>query len=138
VGSSVVGVVGFDVPVSEYVSSTTERRGHPRPFVCRVPLSRPEWISVGSARVLAGEIGRLTAKSTLTVDERRVVSPFAVFGGMVVIDPSSRIRLLSAWAAAWRCSNSTGGRSPSELCSRAWLNHATQATVASSSCARLR
>src|SRR5450755_2089802 len=74
-------------------------------------------------------------KSTPTVARRRVVSPFAGFGETVASDPLSEIDGSSAIAAAWWCSNSTGGMSPRELCSRSWLNHATHWTVASSSCA---
>ena len=78
--------------------------------------------------------GAGATKSTPTVARRRVVSPFAGFGEIVATDPLSEIDGSSAIAAAWWCSNSTGGMSPRELCSRSWLNHATHLTVASSSC----
>ena len=71
------------------------------------------------------KIGRL-GKSTPIVEARLVVSPSAAFGEIAAIEWSVRF-------GAWSASNSIRGMSPSELCSRSWLNQATHSTVASSS-----
>ena len=87
-----------------------------------------------TTRAFTGELGRLAAKSTPTVEMRRGVSPSAARDEVSATDPMAEIASLSAAAA----SNSTGGMSPSASCSRVWLYQPTDSTVASSSCARVR
>src|SRR5450755_259898 len=110
-----------------------DRRGHTPCLVCRLLLARPERTPAWSEGALVEATWAGATKSTPTVARRRVVSPFAGLGEIAATDPSTEIDRSSAIAAA--CSNSTGGMSPRELCSRSWLNHATHLTVASSSCA---
>src|SRR5215217_8573025 len=92
--------------------------------------------------ILVGEAGPATVMAERAVCASRARSRTnrgretrsAGLGGSVATDRLPEIAAL----AAWRCSNSTGGTSPSASCRRLWLNQPTYSTTASSSWERVR
>jgi len=77
-------------------------------------LARPERIPFRATGAFTEAIGRWAAKSTPIVVTRLVLSPSAV------LDPIAATERPAEFGA-WSASNSTGGMSPSELCSRSWF-----------------